>query len=121
MRQKLLAIIPDIEFYLKIAIACTLIQQIIARILGAHPLGLVHQSILLWLTGSLSFYGLGFGIETLIKRNPPLRKKTHSTEGGGQRTGLSLLHGSRTRHGRTQSPRHRSGHSLSSPRGAEGQ
>ena len=55
--------------------ACTLIQQIISRILGAHPLGFGQQTVLLWLTGSLSFYGLGFGIETLIKRNPALREK----------------------------------------------
>ena len=75
MRQKLVAILPDIEFYLKIAMACTLIQQIISRILGAHPLGFGQQTVLLWLTGSLSFYGLGFGIETLIKRNPALREK----------------------------------------------
>ena len=72
MRQKLLAIFPDIEFYFKVAIACTLIQQIIAPILGSHPLSFLHQTILLWLTGSLAFYGLGFGIEILIKRNPDL-------------------------------------------------
>lgn len=72
MRRKLLAILPDIEFYLKVAIACTLIQQIIAHILGSEPLSFLHQTILLWLIGSLTFYGLGFGIEVLIKRNTAL-------------------------------------------------
>lgn len=72
MRQKLLAILPDIEFYLKVAIACALIQQVIAPILGSNPLSFFDQTILLWLTGSLTFYGLGFGLESLIKRNPAL-------------------------------------------------
>jgi hypothetical protein len=75
MRQKLVAILPDIEFYLKVAIACTLIQQLIALIVGSDPLSFLHQTILLWLTGSLSFYGLGFAIEAFIKRNPVLTAK----------------------------------------------
>lgn len=75
MKQKLVAILVDVEFYLKVAIACTLIQQAIHHILGPDPLILAHQAILLWLTGSLSFYGIGFGIESLIKRNQALRFK----------------------------------------------
>jgi hypothetical protein len=75
MRQKMLAFLPDLEFYLKVAIACTLIQKIIALILGPDPMGFLHQTILLWLTGSVSFYGLRLGIETLIKQNQALTSK----------------------------------------------
>jgi sterol desaturase/sphingolipid hydroxylase (fatty acid hydroxylase superfamily) len=78
MRQKLFAILVEAEFFLKVAIACTLIQQIIDRILGSDPLCFVHQTGLLWLTGSLSFYAIGFGIEGLIKRNQALTLKLKS-------------------------------------------
>lgn len=72
MRQKLFAILTEVEFFFKVAISCTLVQQIFSRAIGSEPLGFVHQALLLWLTGSLSFYGFGLGIERLIKGNQPL-------------------------------------------------
>lgn len=75
MRQKLFAILSEAEFFLKIAISCTLVQQLLYKALGSEPLTFVHQALLLWLTGSLSFYGFGFGIERLIKGNQVLADK----------------------------------------------
>jgi sterol desaturase/sphingolipid hydroxylase (fatty acid hydroxylase superfamily) len=74
-RQKLFAILTEAEFFLKIAITCTLVQQLFYRTLGSEPLGFVHQALLLWLTGSLSFIGFGFVIERLIKGNQALADK----------------------------------------------
>ena len=42
MKQKLFPILVKAEFFLKVAIACNFIQQIIGRILGPDPLGFVH-------------------------------------------------------------------------------
>lgn len=75
IRQKLFAILTEAEFFLKVAIACTLVQQLFYQALGPEPMGFVHQALLLWLTGSLSFYSFGFGIERLIKGNQALADK----------------------------------------------
>jgi sterol desaturase/sphingolipid hydroxylase (fatty acid hydroxylase superfamily) len=80
MRQKIFAILTEAEFFLKVAISCTLVQQVFFRVLGSEPLSFMHQAILLWLTGSLSFYGFGFGIERLIKGNPALTEKLRARE-----------------------------------------
>lgn len=79
-RQKLFDILTEAEFFLKVAITCTLVQQIFYQVLGPEPLSFVHQSILLWLTGSLSFYGFGFGIERLIKSDPALTEKLRARQ-----------------------------------------
>lgn len=58
------------EFYLKVALSCTLLHQ---AILWFSPTGewpFWGQVLGYWLTGSLSFYLLGCLIEKGIKRNP---------------------------------------------------
>lgn len=80
IRQKLFAILTEAEFFLKIAITCALVQQIIYQAIGSEPLGFFHQALLLWLTGSLSFYGFGFGIEQLIKGNQALTDRLRARQ-----------------------------------------
>jgi sterol desaturase/sphingolipid hydroxylase (fatty acid hydroxylase superfamily) len=80
IRQKLFAILTEAEFFLKVAITCTLVQQLIYQVLGSQPLGFIHQALLLWLTGSLSFYVFGFGIEWLIKGNQALADKLRARQ-----------------------------------------
>jgi hypothetical protein len=75
MRQRLFGALTEVEFFLKVAIACTLLQQLFSWVLGNEPLTFLHQVILFWLTGSLSFYGMGLGIETVIKGNDALKTK----------------------------------------------
>ncbi|MGI0497178.1 sterol desaturase family protein [Limnospira platensis] len=73
--QKFLSFFPSIEFYLKVAIVCTIFQQIFAYFWADIQITLISQIILYWAMGSLSFYGIGFLIENGIKTNPIIAKK----------------------------------------------
>ncbi|MEO0014728.1 MAG: hypothetical protein RLZZ535_3117 [Cyanobacteriota bacterium] len=73
--QKLLNFCFEIEFYLKIAITCTIFQQFIYRVLRGFQLNFITQLILYWLVGSISFYSIGLFIEKVIKNNNQLREK----------------------------------------------
>lgn len=73
--QKLLNFAPGIEFYIKVAIACTLIQQVFFYFLGNSQISFINQVFLYWAIGSISFYGVGFLIEKNIKSNDFLAKK----------------------------------------------
>jgi len=65
--QKLLNFAPGIEFYIKVAIACTLIQQVFFYFLGNSQISFINQVFLYWAIGSISFYGVGFLIEKILK------------------------------------------------------
>ncbi|GAX38615.1 sterol desaturase family protein [Nodularia sp. NIES-3585] len=65
----------EIEFYLKIAIACTIVQQIFSWFLHNNQLNFITQVLLYWLVGSLSFYAIGLLIEKIIKKNDSLKDK----------------------------------------------
>ncbi|MBW4614586.1 MAG: sterol desaturase family protein [Desmonostoc vinosum HA7617-LM4] len=65
----------EIEFYLKIAISCTLVQQVFYWLLKNIELNLLAQVLLYWLVGSISFYSIGIIIEKLIKSNDFLKEK----------------------------------------------
>lgn len=65
----------EIEFYLKIAISCTIIQQINFWLLQNIKLNFISEVLLYWLAGSVSFYLLGIFIEKVIKKNDSLRDK----------------------------------------------
>ncbi len=65
----------EIEFYLKIAISCTIIQQLIYWLLQDIKLNFISHVLLYWLLGSVSFYSLGIFIEKVIKKNHSLRAK----------------------------------------------
>jgi sterol desaturase/sphingolipid hydroxylase (fatty acid hydroxylase superfamily) len=73
--QKLFNFCFEIEFYLKIAISCTIVQQIFYSLLHDMELNFITQVILYWLVGSISFYGIGIFIEKIIKSNDVLREK----------------------------------------------
>jgi sterol desaturase/sphingolipid hydroxylase (fatty acid hydroxylase superfamily) len=59
----------EMEFYLKIAISCTIVQQLFYLLLNNLQLHLINQVILYWLIGSISFYAIGILIEKFIKTN----------------------------------------------------
>ncbi|NMG21425.1 sterol desaturase family protein [Brasilonema bromeliae] len=65
----------EIEFYLKIAISSTIIQQIFYWPLHNIELNFLTQVLLYWLVGSVSFYSIGLFIEKVIKKNDTLREK----------------------------------------------
>lgn len=65
----------EIEFYLKIAVSCTIIQQLNFWLLQNIKLNFISEVLLYWLAGSVSFYILGFFIEKVIKKNDFLREK----------------------------------------------
>jgi sterol desaturase/sphingolipid hydroxylase (fatty acid hydroxylase superfamily) len=60
------------EFYIKIALSCTIFQQGIYWLLRDVKLSFIPQVFLYWLVGSVSFYGIGLAIEKLIKPNQAL-------------------------------------------------
>jgi hypothetical protein len=65
----------EIEFYLKIAISCTIFQQLFYYLLHDLELNFPMQVILYWLVGSSSFYAMGILIEKVIKKNNILTEK----------------------------------------------
>ncbi len=71
--QNLLKLLLDLcfemEFYLKIAITCTILQQVFYLVLNKLQLNLISQVVLYWLVGSISFYVIGILIEKFIKTN----------------------------------------------------
>lgn len=75
MMRKILSFLPSIEFYFKVTIICTLLQQIFAYFWADSHMNLIAQILLYWLIGSLSFYSLGFLIENGIKNNHALTQK----------------------------------------------
>ncbi|MBD1218704.1 MULTISPECIES: sterol desaturase family protein [Nostocales] len=67
--QKLLNFCFEMEFYLKIAISCTIAQQLFFLLLNKLKLNFITQALLYWLVGTISFYAIGIFIEKLIKSN----------------------------------------------------
>ena len=65
----------ELGFYLKIAVACTILQLVFEPVVSGLRHDFAAQVVLLWGLGSLSFYGFGFLIEAGIKRRPELRAR----------------------------------------------
>jgi sterol desaturase/sphingolipid hydroxylase (fatty acid hydroxylase superfamily) len=65
----------EFEFYIKIALCCTIFQQIFYFLLKNIDLAFATQVIIYWLVSSISFYGIGLFIEKKIKKNDALRDK----------------------------------------------
>jgi sterol desaturase/sphingolipid hydroxylase (fatty acid hydroxylase superfamily) len=72
---KLFGFFSEMEFYVKIALSCTILQQGIYWLLRDVELSFISQVFLYWLVGSVSFYAIGLAIEKLIKPNPALAEK----------------------------------------------
>jgi sterol desaturase/sphingolipid hydroxylase (fatty acid hydroxylase superfamily) len=73
--QKFLNFCFECEFWLKIAISCTVVRQILSFLLNNIVLNFVTQVLLYWLVTSISFYGIGIFIEKVIKSNDVFRKQ----------------------------------------------
>jgi sterol desaturase/sphingolipid hydroxylase (fatty acid hydroxylase superfamily) len=73
--QKLLNFCLEMEFYLKIALSCTIAQQLFFWLLNKLKLNFIIQVLLYWLVGTISFYAIGIFIEKLIKSDDSLTKK----------------------------------------------
>jgi sterol desaturase/sphingolipid hydroxylase (fatty acid hydroxylase superfamily) len=73
--QKFFNLCFEIEFYIKIAISCTIVQQVFYFLLHDIELNFITQVLLYWLVASISFYGIGILIEKGIKSNDILREK----------------------------------------------
>ncbi|MBW4507569.1 MAG: sterol desaturase family protein [Scytonematopsis contorta HA4267-MV1] len=65
----------EMEFYIKIAVSCTIVQQIFYFILKNIEISFINQVLLYWIVGSISFYGIGFLIEKGIKSNDIWRER----------------------------------------------
>ncbi len=65
----------ELEFYLKIAISCTMVQQIFYFLFNNIEFNFITQVLLYWLIGSSSFYAIGFFIEKFIKSKDNLTEK----------------------------------------------
>ncbi|UUO15778.1 sterol desaturase family protein [Dolichospermum heterosporum] len=73
--QKLVNFCLDMEFYLKIAISCTITQQLFFLLLNKLKLNFITEVLLYWLVGTISFYAIGIFIEKLIKSDDSLTRK----------------------------------------------
>ncbi|WP_293229965.1 MULTISPECIES: hypothetical protein [unclassified Microcoleus] len=72
---KLFNLFFEIEFFIKVAVACTLVQQLIYWLSNKFHLGFTAEVLLYWLVGSLSFYSLGIVIEKVIENNEIWRQR----------------------------------------------
>jgi sterol desaturase/sphingolipid hydroxylase (fatty acid hydroxylase superfamily) len=73
--QTFLNLCFELEFYLKIAISCTIVQQIFYLLLKNSHLNFIQQVVLYWLVSSISFYGIGILIEKGVKSSDALKEK----------------------------------------------
>lgn len=73
--QKLINFLFESEFYLKVALSCVIFQQIFYWFLYNTNLEFIHQVILYWLMSSISFYSIGWLIESWLKNNQELKAK----------------------------------------------
>jgi sterol desaturase/sphingolipid hydroxylase (fatty acid hydroxylase superfamily) len=73
--QKFFNFCFESEFFMKIAVCCTIIQQALYFLLNNITLNFITQVILYWLVSSISFYGIGIFIEKGIKSNDVLSNK----------------------------------------------
>lgn len=75
--QKLFNFCFELEFYIKIAISCAIVQQAFYFLLNNIEINFITQVLLYWLVGSISFYGIGLLIEK-IKTNDVWREKLNA-------------------------------------------
>ncbi|MFP5273309.1 sterol desaturase family protein [Coleofasciculus sp.] len=68
----------ELEFYLKIAISCAILQRFLHWVLHDVELKFITQVVLYWVVSSVSFYVIGLFIEKVIKNNDQLRDKFNS-------------------------------------------
>ena len=72
---KLFNLFLEIEFFIKVAVACTLVQQLIYWLSNKFDLDFTAEVLLYWLVGSVSFYSIGIFIEKVLKTNETWRER----------------------------------------------
>ena len=72
---KLFNLLLESVFFLKVAISCTVFQQLFYRLLHDIKLNFISQILLYWVVSSASFYSIAFFIEKVIKNNYELKDK----------------------------------------------
>jgi hypothetical protein len=65
----------ELEFFVKIAMSCVFFQWFFAFLLQDIETHFMTNVVLFWLISLASFYGIGFFIEKVIKKNDTLRKR----------------------------------------------
>lgn len=73
--KKVLGFCSELEFFIKVALACVLLQQLFHLLFGGIQVRFAVQVLLYWIAGSASFYAIGFFIEEVLKKNERLRAK----------------------------------------------
>lgn len=73
--RKTLGFLTEIEFFIKIAVICTLLQQLFYLFLKDIEIPFEFQVLMYYMVGSISFYGIGFLIEKCLKKNEIWRDK----------------------------------------------
>lgn len=76
--QRVFSFFWESEFYLKVAISCTIFQQIFYWLLHDIKLNFTTEVLLYWLLGSVLFYSIGFAIEKIIKKNTRLKEELNA-------------------------------------------
>lgn len=66
--QRLFDYLCDIEFWIKIALSCVLLQWAFAALLSDIELTTLDKIILYWLVNIVSFYAIAYSIENIIKK-----------------------------------------------------
>lgn len=73
-KQKVSDFFFELKFYLKVAISCTIFQQVFYWGLHNIELNFLEQVLIYWFVSSVSFYSIGLFIEKVIKNNNKLRE-----------------------------------------------
>ncbi|MBG6132168.1 hypothetical protein IWQ47_004059 [Aquimarina sp. EL_43] len=70
--------LSDVEFYIKITLACVLFQWIFVHLFEGFQLTLVSKILIYWGVNLSSYYIIAFLIEKVIKKNHKLTKKLNT-------------------------------------------
>lgn len=77
MRQRAVNLLASLEFYLKVVLACTLVQQLFHVALSPvrARLGVLEEAAIFWFAGSFTTYAIGLLIERGLKGREDLRRR----------------------------------------------
>ncbi len=67
--MKFFSFFTELEFFVKIAFSCAVLQQFFFIFLSNFQFNFITEVCIYWLTGSVSFYALGWLIEKVIKKS----------------------------------------------------
>jgi len=73
--MKFFLFFAELEFFVKVAFSCAVLQQLFFIFLSNFELSFITEVCIYWLTGSVSFYAIGLFIENVIKKSPLKTKR----------------------------------------------